>query len=110
MINVGVIGVGNMGLHHARNYSEIASARLCAVSDFDLQRAQAVAARYGGNAYRDYNEMLAREPLDAVSIAVPTHLHYRVASNVIQAGVHLLVEKPLAATLAEAESLVAEAH
>jgi UDP-N-acetylglucosamine 3-dehydrogenase len=109
MIRVGVIGVGNMGRHHARVYSEIATVQLCAVADFDESRARAVAVTYGCRAYRDYREMLAQERLDAVSIAVPTCDHFAVGCAVIEAGLNLLVEKPISATLAEAEALVEKA-
>ena len=110
MIRVGVIGVGNMGRHHARVYSELPGARLCAVSDFDFSRAQAVAERYGCRAFHDYHEMLRRESLDAVSIAVPTREHFEIASAVIEAGLNLLIEKPIAATVTEAEGLVVKAR
>jgi UDP-N-acetylglucosamine 3-dehydrogenase len=98
-----------MGRHHARIYSELAAARLCAVADFDEMRAQAVAARYGCRAYRDFRDMLRHEGLDAVSISVPTRDHFAIACEVIEAGVNLLIEKPLAATLLEAETLVENA-
>jgi UDP-N-acetylglucosamine 3-dehydrogenase len=110
MIQVGVIGVGNIGRQHARIYAELADARLCAVADFDESRAQAVAARYGCRAFGDYREMLGRESLDAVSIAVPTRDHFTIASTVIEAGLDLLIEKPFAVSLAEAETLVAIAR
>lgn len=106
MLRVGVIGVGNMGFNHARVYSELEQVQLCAVADFDATRAAGVAARYGANAYNHYHEMLEREALDAVTVAVPTRAHFRVASDVIRAGVHLLVEKPLAAEVAQAQQLV----
>jgi UDP-N-acetylglucosamine 3-dehydrogenase len=110
MIRVGVIGVGNIGRHHARIYSGLPGARLCAVADPEESRAQVVAARYGCRAFRDYREMLERESLDAVSIAAPTRDHFTIAETVIEAGVDLLVEKPLAVTLAEAKALVAKAQ
>jgi UDP-N-acetylglucosamine 3-dehydrogenase len=106
MLRVGVIGVGNMGLNHARVYSELGDVKLCGVADFDHARAANVAARFRANAYADYREMLARERLDAVTVAVPTRAHWRAAMDVIRAGVHLLVEKPIAAEVAEAEQLV----
>lgn len=105
-VNVAVIGVGAMGYHHARNYAEIPAARLVAVADLDEARGQEVAARFGCRFYRDYREMLEREELGAVSLVLPTSLHYRVALEIIAAGVPVLVEKPLAGSLAEAEELV----
>lgn len=106
MINVAVIGVGNIGYHHARNYAKIPNACLVAIADIDEERGRAVAARFGGHFYRRYQEMLEREKIDAVSIALPTSLHYQAALDVITGGVPVLVEKPLAASVAEAEALV----
>lgn len=106
VMRVGVIGVGNMGRHHARIYSELQGVELCAVSDSQESRAQALAERYGCRAYRDYCEMIMRESLDAVSIAAPTREHRSIAGTVIDAGLDLLVEKPLAANTAEARDIV----
>lgn len=109
MIRVGVIGVGNMGWHHARIYSELALAKLCAVADSSEARARTVAAHFGCRAYSDYREMLELERLDALSIAAPTSAHLAIASAVIERGIHLLIEKPLAGSLSEAEAIVAKA-
>lgn len=106
LLRVGVIGVGNMGTHHARVYSQIENVKLCAVADFNATRAQIIAARFNVNAYADYGEMLEREQLDAVSIVVPTTEHLRVAMDVIERGAHLLIEKPLARNTIEAEQIV----
>lgn len=105
-LRVGVIGVGNMGLHHARLFSQLDAVKLCAVADFDATRTAAIAARFNTKAYTDYCAMLEQEHLDAVTIAVPTREHLRVALDVIERGVHLLVEKPLAADVSEAEQIV----
>ncbi len=110
MLRAAVIGVGNMGVNHARVYSQLEDVKLCAVVDADARRAEQVAARFHTNAYADYGEMLEREKPDAVTIAVPTRGHLQVALDVIRAGVHLLVEKPLAGTVAEAETIVRAAH
>lgn len=106
MLRVGVIGVGNMGLNHARVYSLLDDIKLCAVADSDAARAAKVAARFNANAYSDHRAMLEREKLDAVTVAVPTREHLHVALDVIQRGVHLLVEKPLAADVAQAQQIV----
>ena len=106
MLRVGVIGVGNMGLNHARVYAELEGVKLCAVADADAARANNAAARFNTNAYTNYHEMLARENLEAVTIAVPTREHFRVAFDVIRARINLLIEKPLAANVAEAQALV----
>ncbi|MBI2953251.1 MAG: Gfo/Idh/MocA family oxidoreductase [Chloroflexi bacterium] len=102
-----VIGVGNIGYHHARNYSEIPDATLIAVADLDAKRGQAAAERFGCQFYERYEEMLEHERIEAVSIALPTGLHYRVALDVIGAGVATLVERPIASTVEEARTLVA---
>ncbi len=109
-VRVGVIGVGAMGFHHARNYAELAQAQLVAVADVDATRVAQVAERFGCNAYTDYNEMFKREDLDAISVAVPTSLHHRIALDVINAGFHVLVEKPIASTLEQAEEMTAASH
>jgi UDP-N-acetylglucosamine 3-dehydrogenase len=106
---VAVVGVGVMGAHHARVYRELADAELVAVVDSDAERAAAVGERLEARAYVDYAAMVARERPEAVSVAVPTNAHGRVAGELLAAGCHVLVEKPIAATIAEARMLVATA-
>jgi predicted dehydrogenase len=103
-LNVGVIGVGSLGQHHARNYSEIKDVVLAGVADADFTRAQEIAAKHGTTAYADYHELLKH--VDAVNVVVPTSLHYEVAKGVIAAGKHLLLEKPITSTIAQAEEIV----
>jgi UDP-N-acetylglucosamine 3-dehydrogenase len=105
-VRVAVIGVGNMGRHHARVYSQIPSAELCAVCDQDLDRAREVAARFGVNAYASYREMLDHERLDAVSVVVPAREHRQIALDLIRSKIHLLVEKPLASNALEGQEIV----
>ena len=102
MLRVGVIGVGQMGQHHARNYSEMESADLVGVADSNQTRLIEIADRFKVNAYVDYKDMLA-DGLDAVSVVVPTSMHKDVALEVIDSGTHLLVEKPLANSLENAK-------
>ena len=103
-IKVGVIGVGSLGQHHARLYADIPEADLVAVVDTDAGRAQAIAAKHRCRALAHFQDLLNR--VDAVSIAVPTPLHHRIAKKCLQAGVHVLVEKPMTASLEEAQDLV----
>ena len=110
MIKVCVIGVGRMGSQHARCLAEMDEACLLAVADPEEPRAETVAQRFGCHAYSDYRKMLTVERPDAVIAAVPTYLHTPVASEVIQHGCHLLVEKPLADTPAAAHQLVLAAQ
>ena len=99
-----MIGLGAMGANHARVLGEIDGVVLAAVADTDAAR---VAAATGGGArgYADYRVMLAEARLDVVVVAVPTRAHFDVASDVIAAGVAVLVEKPLAASLDEGRRL-----
>lgn len=101
MIKAAVIGVGAMGRHHARVYSELDAVSLVAVADCDAETANRVAQRYGCRAYVDFVQMLDREQIDAITVAVPTELHREVALEAIQRGIHLLVEKPLARRVEE---------
>jgi predicted dehydrogenase len=103
-IRMGVIGVGNMGQHHARVLSLLKDVELVGVADVSVDRGLDTASKHRVLFFEDYHELL---PLvDAVCIAVPTRLHYDVGITCLKAGVHVLIEKPIAATIAEAESLV----
>ncbi|WP_036485615.1 Gfo/Idh/MocA family protein [Myxosarcina sp. GI1] len=103
-LRMGVIGVGNMGRHHVRVLSLLKDIELVGVSDINLERGLDIASRYHTHFWEDYLELLAH--VDAVCIAVPTKLHHQVGINCLQAGVHVLIEKPIAASIIEAESLV----
>lgn len=106
-VRVAVIGVGSLGQHHARVYAELAGARLVGVADMDETRAAVVAARHGCRAVADYRLLLGE--VDAVSVVAPTLLHHAIASTCMAAGLHVLAEKPLAATLEQARDLAAVA-
>ncbi len=106
MLKVAVIGVGSMGSNHARVYSEMSDARLVAVADSRQQAADSAARRWGTRAYTDFREMLDKERPDAISIAVPTALHEQVATAALEAGVHILVEKPIASTPEAGQRLI----
>ena len=110
MVKAAVIGVGSMGRNHARVYTELPGVRLVAVADEDRKMAEAVGTRLGANPYQHYQEMLAIEQPEVVSIAVPTALHMPVAMDAMQAGADILVEKPIAATLEESRALILEAE
>src|SRR5438309_6449632 len=103
LMRVGVIGVGAMGQNHARVYSEIAD--LVGIADPDVKAGGPASNRFNVSYYTDPTHLL-REELDAVSVCVPTQHHAKVALEAIQAGVPLLVEKPLATTVAEANRIV----
>ena len=103
-LRAGVIGVGYLGRFHAQKWAALAGVKLVGVADSDPARAAAVAAEVGGTAYSDHRELLTR--VDAVSVAVPTEHHYRVVHDCLMAGVHVLVEKPITRTVAEADALI----
>ncbi|MEJ2666651.1 MAG: Gfo/Idh/MocA family oxidoreductase [Deinococcales bacterium] len=106
-LRVAVIGVGVMGRFHANNYAALRGVELIAVADpKDDRRAEALHA-YDCRAYRSVDELLAAESIDAASVAVPTSLHYAVTKRLLEAGVHVLVEKPMATGVAQARELTA---
>ena len=103
-LRAGVIGVGHLGQHHARLYASLPGSRLVGVVDQSAERAQAIATRHNTRPYPSIDELLPQ--IDVVSIAVPTSAHFAVAKACLLAGKHVLVEKPLAVTSAEAQELV----
>ncbi|MBD2578751.1 Gfo/Idh/MocA family oxidoreductase [Oscillatoria sp. FACHB-1406] len=103
-IRIGAIGVGNMGQHHARVLSLLKDVELVGISDINVERGLAIASKYRVRFYENYLDLLPH--IDAVCIIVPTRLHYQVGMNCLKAGVHTLIEKPIAASIAEAEALV----
>jgi predicted dehydrogenase len=106
MTRTAVIGVGSMGRNHARVYSELAESQLVGVADDNLQTSRAVGSTYGVKAYQDYRQLLDAEKPEAVTIAVPTAMHEEVAAYALKAGVHVLIEKPIAATVEEGLRLI----
>ncbi|NET32415.1 MAG: Gfo/Idh/MocA family oxidoreductase [Cyanothece sp. SIO1E1] len=103
-LKIGVIGVGNMGQHHTRVLSMLKDVELVGVSDVNVERGLDTASKYRVRFFEDYHDLLVH--VDAVCIAVPTRLHHAVGTACLKAGVHVLIEKPIAASIAEAESLV----
>ena len=108
-IRIGLIGAGRMGQVFAHHLAySVTEADLVAVGDIDPALAQETAARFGAQAsYSDYNRLLAREDIDAVVIATPTHTHPEVIIAAAQAGVHIFSEKPLALTLEACDRAIA---
>jgi predicted dehydrogenase len=107
-LRAAVIGVGYLGRFHAQKYASLADVELIGVVDTDRSRAEQVAAEVGCPAFDDYRAVLDR--VDLVSIVVPTHFHHAVARAFLQAGCHVLLEKPITETVAEAEDLIALAR
>lgn len=107
-LRTAVVGVGYLGRFHAEKLASMPGVRLVAVADTNLERAQAVAAAHACAAHADHRALLGA--VDAACVVVPTEMHHAVASDFLRAGAHVLVEKPIARTLAEADDLVALAR
>jgi len=111
MLRVGVVGVGNMGMHHVRIYSELSKegkVKLVGIADIDLDRAREIASQFRTVAFRNYRDLI--DKVDAVSIAVPTSLHRKVALEFIENGVSVLVEKPIAESIESAREIIRSAE
>lgn len=108
-LRVAVIGAGNMGRHHVRNYSMLPESELVALSDVN-PASKELAKEYKAEFFADYKEMLDTVKPDAVSIVVPTPLHFEVGSYAMERGIHCLIEKPIAYSVEEADKLIALAE
>ncbi|MGA9400312.1 Gfo/Idh/MocA family protein, partial [Haladaptatus sp.] len=105
-INIGIVGAGNRGQLHAREYTTIENASLVAVADIDEESAHSLAAEYDiPSVYSDFRDMLYDADLDAVSVCVHNNLHPPVAIAAFEAGCHVFCEKPLAATYTDAKAI-----
>ncbi|OHE22709.1 MAG: UDP-N-acetyl-D-glucosamine dehydrogenase [Syntrophus sp. GWC2_56_31] len=104
-IRIGVVGIGHLGGYHLKKYQSISGCRIVGVVDAVPERARQAADLYGCQTVSDCRKLAGM--VDAVSIAVPTGVHHEVASVFLRAGVDVLLEKPIAATLAEADELIA---
>jgi myo-inositol 2-dehydrogenase/D-chiro-inositol 1-dehydrogenase len=107
MVGLGIIGAGRIAQVHARAYQNVAGARLLAAADVVREAADATAAAFGLDAYYDYHDLLARDDIDGVIVAVPSPLHASIVVDVARAGKHVFCQKPMAPTLAEADTIIA---
>lgn len=107
-MTVAVIGAGHMGRYHAEKFAARSDCKLVAVADLDRARAEALADQHGCRAVTDYREVFANA--DAAVISVPTERHREVAGACLEAGLHVLVEKPIAVDLPEAQDLIRKAR
>jgi predicted dehydrogenase len=103
-IKVGVVGIGHLGTYHLQKYEQINECSIVGVADIMKERAERAADTYGCVAFDDHRRLI--EMVDAVSIAVPTVNHYEVAKDFLAAGIDVLLEKPIAVTLEEADGLI----
>jgi len=109
-VRFGLIGCGRVAPRHAQSLIQLSDTQLVAVADIREDRARRFSAEYGAQAYTDYDNMLARPDIDAVTVCVPSGLHAQVAIDVLHAGKHVLVEKPIALSLADADRMIATAR
>lgn len=105
-LNVAVVGIGNMGGHHARNYAKLPGATLVALCDKNADLYQDLAKECNAKLYEDIDQMLDSESIDAISLATPTSTHYTIAKHLLEKGIDLLVEKPIADDLEKADELI----
>jgi predicted dehydrogenase len=105
---VGVIGVGALGQHHARHLAQLDEVKLVGICDLDADRAASIADELGTSAFQDLDDLLERS--EAVTVAVPTPAHGEIGLRALERGVPVLMEKPLTATLTEADDLIASAN
>jgi predicted dehydrogenase len=103
-LRVGVIGVGHLGKAHIANFKEIKLAELVGVFDIDSEKTKKNAYDYKIKPFDSFKSML--KEIDAVSIVVPTSFHYEIAIGALNEGKHIFIEKPITATLSEAEKLI----
>jgi predicted dehydrogenase len=108
MIRVAVIGVGHLGKHHARIYSELEGVELLGVVDIQPERVKEIARTNGVRAFTDYRELFGK--VDAVSLAVPTVDHVRIGVDLLEHGIDVLVEKPISTTTNDAARLITAAE
>ena len=103
-VNVGIIGTGHLGRYHALNYNTIREANLVGIYDTDQERSKQVAHECKCSSFDSLNGLL--ESVEAVSIAVPTDFHFSVGKQVLEYGIHCLIEKPITSTIDEADKLI----
>ena len=109
-LKTGLVGCGKVGHLHAKAFSRLPESRFVAVCDSDFQRAQQFAAEYKVQAYRDVEEMIAQSELESLNVCTPHPLHADSAVKAAQAGVHVLIEKPLASSLEDCDAILDAAN
>ncbi len=103
-MRVGVIGVGYLGKFHAEKYARMKDVELVGVVDIVPELASSIAQKHGTKAYSDYRDLIGN--VDAVSIVVPTPLHFTISRDFLESNIHILLEKPMTETLQQADALI----
>ena len=109
-IKIAILGAGYMGQNHTRILSTLGKVNVEAICDKDIQKAEKVAKQYKIKSYTSYQTLLQNEQLNAISICLPTSLHYESATVAIEKGINLFIEKPICSTEEEAKKLINRAH
>ncbi|HEY1350275.1 MAG TPA: Gfo/Idh/MocA family oxidoreductase [Ktedonobacteraceae bacterium] len=111
-IKIAVVGAGSMGANHLRVLGDLPAEQvhLVGVAEVSAPTLAAAVGRFHVAGYRDYRQLIARTDPDLLAVAVPTHLHFTVAAYALERGIHVLLEKPIAGTIAEAQALIALAR
>jgi predicted dehydrogenase len=104
-LKIAVIGVGHLGKFHTQKYAQMPGVELMGIVDIDSPKVSALADQYNTRAYTDYRQIMGG--IEAASLAVPTALHHDLALDLLRAGIHLLIEKPITFQLADADRLIA---
>jgi predicted dehydrogenase len=108
VLKIGVVGTGHMGKYHINNLSTVPNVDFASICDLNEEVVKKISTEYGVKGYSDYKKFLSS--VDAVIIAVPTFLHYKFASEALEAGKHILLEKPMTKTIYFAEKLIKLAY
>lgn len=103
-VKVGIVGVGHLGSIHAKVYSKMDNVDLVGVCDCNIERALEIGKKFHTNSYADYEDLFGK--VNAASIVVPTSMHYNIAKEFLNQGIHVLIEKPITKTLSEADELI----
>ena len=110
LLRFGLIGCGRVAPRHAQSLGEIEDAELVAVADIIESRSRKFALQYGGDSYTDYHRVLNRQDVDVVNICVPSGLHAQIAIEAMETGKHVIVEKPIALSLIDANRMIVTAR
>ncbi|HHY98599.1 MAG TPA: Gfo/Idh/MocA family oxidoreductase [Firmicutes bacterium] len=110
MVKIGMLGAGFIGKVHAQAYANIPQAKVVAVCDLNADEAKKLAENFGADVSTDCSEVIGRSDVDIIDVCLPTYLHARYAVEAARAGKHVFCEKPMAFTLAEADSMIEAAE
>src|SRR5690606_28021229 len=109
-LRFGIIGCGRVAPRHAQSIQQLDNTELIAIADIREDRAENFHSKYGAEPYTDYQDMLARDDIDVICVCTPSGLHAQHGMDVAKAGKHIIVEKPIALSTIDADTLVQTAE